>query len=71
MLDIKKSVMKPVVERHLTREFEFASQMSFACLCVCVLRRPEHRVRESNALAAVLRVPVRAAQIGLAVCPPG
>ena len=32
---------------------------------------PEHRVRESSALPAVLRVPGRAAQIGLAVCPPG
>ena len=34
-------------------------------------KRPEHRVRESSALPAVLRVPGRAAQIGLAVCPPG
>ena len=33
--------------------------------------RREHRIHEDNALPAVLRVPGRAAQIGLAVCPPG
>ena len=32
---------------------------------------PEHRVRQSSALPAVLRVPGRAAQTGLAVWPPG